>query len=285
MKNQGLPLSSFHITNPGISKFIIPISLFLFNLILKIIFLDHRDIAMDEPFTIFYAQADFHTLFEMLKTENNPPLFFILLHFWIKVFGISAFSVRFLPMIFSTLTALVIFFLGKRFVSQRVGLVAALIFTFSNYHLLFAHEARVYSLFGLLAVSSMYLYLQVSHRYDLLSAIFLIIINILLIYSHFFGFYIILIQLTSCLLIKNLRSRILKLYLVNLVIVMISYIPYLSIFISRFLLTSTHGTWVPQPVLSDLYKMVWTFSNVPVTTVFFLFLLISAFTRNYFKSC
>ena len=277
MKNLGLPLSSFYFSNPGISKFIIPISLVLFNLILKIIFLDHRDIAMDEPFTIFYAQADFYTLFEMLKTENNPPLFFILLHFWIKVFGISAFSVRFLPMIFSTLTAPVIYFLGKRFFSHRVGLVAALIFTFSNYQLLFAHEARIYSLFGLLTVVSMYLFLQLSNRHDLRSAIFLAIINILLVYSHFFGFYILVIQLTSCLVIKKFRIRVLKLYMVTLVIVMISYIPYLSIFISRFLLTSMHGTWVPQPILSDLYKMVWKFSNAPVTTVFFLFLLFSAF--------
>jgi hypothetical protein len=68
-----------------------------------------------------------------------------------------------------------------------------------------------------------------------------------------------------------------KLYLVILVIVVISYIPYLPIFLSRFLLTSTNGTWVPKPILSDLYKMVWKFSNVPVTTVFFLFLLFSSF--------
>jgi mannosyltransferase len=248
-------------------KFIFPLGLILLNLVLKIIFLDHRDISMDEPFTIFYAQTDFHTLFEMLRTENNPPLFFILLHFWIKVFGISAFSVRFMPMIFSTLTVLVIFLIGKKFFSLRIGLVAALIFTFSNYHLLFAHEARVYSLFALLASVSMLLFLQLSIRQDLRTIIFLAFINLMLLYSHFFGFYIIFIQLTSCFLIKELRITILKWYFFILVIDFVFYIPYLSVFISRLWLSSTHGTWVPQPIISDLYNMAWKFSNTPVTTV------------------
>ena len=287
MSSKDLPEDSFQFRMPGFSGTVIPAGLILLNFILKIIFLDHRDIALDEPFTIFHAQGDLKDLFEMLKTENNPPLFFILLHFWIKVFGISAFSVRFLPMIFSILTAPVIYLLGKRFFSFRTGLIAALIYTFSNYHLLFAHEARVYSLFGLLTVTSMYFFLQLSYRSDTRTKVFFIIANILLIYSHFFGFYVLFIQFVSCLLIKNLRTRILGMYMITLVVVFIAYLPYLSVFISRFVLTSGHGTWVPRPVFSDLYKMVWKFSNVPVTTVFFLFLLFSAFifyTFQYFQN-
>jgi mannosyltransferase len=258
-------------------NFIYPIGLVLLNLVLKILFLDNRDVSMDEPFTIFYAQVDFRTLFEMLRTENNPPLFFIILHFWIKVFGISAFSVRFMAMVFSTLTVLVIYLIGKRFFSFRIGLLASLIFTFSNYHLLFAHEARVYSLFALLTSVSMFLFLQLSIRQSLRTIIFLAVTNLMLLYSHFFGFYIIFIQLTSCFLIKELRNRVLKQYFIIIVMVIVLYIPYLSMFISRFWLSSSHGTWVPKPIISDLYNMVWRFSNAPVTTVCFLITLFTAF--------
>jgi hypothetical protein len=62
-----------------------------------------------------------------------------------------------------------------------------------------------------------------------------------------------------------------------LVIVIVLYIPYLSVFISRFWLSSTQGTWVPKPIISDLYNMVWKFSNAPVTTVCFLVILCAAF--------
>ena len=146
------------ISSRSFRNYIFPAGLIILNLILKIWFIDSRDIAMDEPFTIFHAQSDFSTLFETLKNENNPPLFFILLHFWIKLFGISAFSVRILPLIFSGFTACMIYLTGKNFFTFRVGMLASLIFSFSNYHLLFAHEARVYSLFGLLTTVSMFLF-------------------------------------------------------------------------------------------------------------------------------
>jgi mannosyltransferase len=81
-----------------ITPWLIPVGLLVLNFILKLLFLGRNDIALDEPFTVFWAQVEFPALFEMLKTENNPPLFFLLLHFWIKIFGISAFSVRFLPL-------------------------------------------------------------------------------------------------------------------------------------------------------------------------------------------
>jgi hypothetical protein len=69
--------------------------------------------------------------------------------------------------------------------------------------------------------------------------------------------------------------------------VLISYAPYLSIFFSRLILSSVHGTWVSRPVFSDLYTMVWRFSNAPVTTVFYLILLFSAlivYLVQYIKS-
>ena len=44
---------------------------FLLNFFLKIIYLDNRDIAGDEPFTLFYAQKSLGGIIEMLKSENN----------------------------------------------------------------------------------------------------------------------------------------------------------------------------------------------------------------------
>ncbi|HZX62210.1 MAG TPA: glycosyltransferase family 39 protein, partial [Bacteroidales bacterium] len=165
-----------------LKPWLIPIGLILLNFILKIFFLGSRDIAMDEPFTIFYSQVGFPALFEMLKTENNPPLFFLLLHFWIKVFSISAFSVRFLPFLFSTLTAPVIYLTGKRFFSVQSGILASLIFTFSNYHLAFSHEARVYPLFALLTCLSMYFFLSLIQNPERKPPLYLLILaNVLLI--------------------------------------------------------------------------------------------------------
>ena len=209
----------------NLKPWLIPAGLIILNFILKIIFLDRRDISMDEPFTIYYSQAGIPSLFEMLKNENNPPLFFLLLNFWIKVFGISAFSVRFMPFLFSTLTAPVIFFTGKRFFSVGSGIVASLIFTFSNYHLAFAHEARVYPLFVLLTCLSMYFFLSLIQNPGKKTHLYLlVIINVLLIYSHFFGFFVIGIQLLSCLIFPETRKAV-KACLQALVATLLFYLP------------------------------------------------------------
>jgi mannosyltransferase len=276
------PYSVSIFTKKTLAPWLIPVGLIFLNFILKIIFLGRRDIAIDEPFMIFYSQAGFPALFEMLKTENNPPLFFVLLHFWIKVFGISALSVRFLPFLFSTLTAPVIFITGKRFFSVRSGILASLIFTFSNYHLAFSHEARVYPLFALLTCLSMYSFFSLVQNPERKPSLYLLILaNVLLIYSHFFGFFVIGIQLLSCLIFQDIR-KVTKVCLQSQMITLFFYLPYFPIFFSRFFASSS-GTWVPPPVFSDLYTMVWRFSNVPVVTVFFLVILTAAVMKYIMK--
>ena len=257
---------------------LIPVGLIILNFILKIIFLGRQDVAMDEPFTIYYSQAGFSSLFRMLQTENNPPLFFILMHFWIQVFGISAFSVRFLPFLFSTLTAPVIYMIGKRFFSSGSGIIASLIYTFSDYQLAFSHEARVYPLFGLLTCLSFYFFYSLIQNHGRKISFYLLIItNVLLIYSHFFGFFVIGIQLLSYIIFADLRKTF-KAYTQATIITIICYLPYFPVLFSRFS-ASEEGTWVPPPVLSDLYTMVWRFSNVPVVIVLFLLLLMAALIK------
>ena len=115
-----------------VESLIIPLLLFVFNVIYKIIFISHGDICMDEPFTIFYAQGSIKDIYAMLFNENNPPLFFVLTKAMVKMGGIEPFIVRFLPMLFSSLTSIIIYKIGQRNFHFSVGLFAALFFTFSN---------------------------------------------------------------------------------------------------------------------------------------------------------
>ena len=262
------------ILSRNLHRYLYPAGLILVNLILKIWFLDSRDIAMDEPFTIFHAQSDLSVLFETLKGGNNTPLDFILLHFWIKLFGISAFSVRFLPMMFSIATAYYLYLIGKKFFTFQIGVVASLLFTFSNYHLLFAHEARGYALFTILSSISMLLFLILVKGGTLRIILWLAFTNVLLVYTHFFGFFVIFVQIVSGLGIKELRLRSARNYIISLLVVILFYFPYFFVLIPRFHSTAVHGTWIPKPIPEDLYNMVWKFSNAPVTTVIFLLIML-----------
>jgi hypothetical protein len=88
---------NFKLSNPALKGFLFPAVLVLLNFCLKGIFIHSGDISGDEPFTIYYSQVDFGTLLEMLKTENNPPFFFLLMHFWINFSVFLPFQSDFYP--------------------------------------------------------------------------------------------------------------------------------------------------------------------------------------------
>lgn len=273
------------------NHFIIALVLIVLNLVLKGVFLIDNSIAGDEPFSIYHAQMDIFSIINELAHGNNPPLYEIVLHFWIKAFGISPLSVRFPSLIFSCITVLFIYKLGKRFFNLEIGLLASLFFIFSNYQTLFAHEARAYALVGMLSVISMYYYLRVLINNELKTSILLYfsIATILLIYSHYFGFFILIIQLICFLfnkkLIKKYRKRI---FIVSLIIILL-YLPYIRILIKRVIDSSMNGTWLsPVEDLGNLHDVFYTFSNNN-TLIYLAFIILFWFTlamliyRSYFK--
>ncbi len=250
----------------------ISLLIFLANFLLKILFVSHNEIAMDEPFSLYYAQMDLPSIFTMLKTENNPALHFIVLHFWIKLFGISAFSVRFLSVVFSALTAVVVFLIGNKFFSKQIGIIAALIFTLSLFHVYFSHEARVYPLFIFLTTLSLYYFLSiVSHASAWKPYIALFMVNLLLIYAHYFGFFVLAAEFLSIFFIGNFR-QIWKKMLGVFILLAVSYSPNIIIFLQRFTVSVQHGTWVRKPEVSELYGNLNRFLNS--RTVMFIFILI-----------
>lgn len=251
----------------------------LLNLVFKVLFLDSQPIAGDEPFSIYMAGMSPSEIVTHLMTGNNPPLWELLLHYWTRVFGIGPFSVRFMPLLFSSFTAVVIFRIGSDFWNWRMGLVASLLFTFSNYHVFFSHEARCYPLFALLTVISMGLFLNLIERKlrPLPNILLFAIVNTLLIYTHFFGFWILFLQLLVAvgLLFSSATKKSGAYGLIGLGISLLGYLPYLPVFIKRFRESATHGTWVPRPDgLDGLYTMLWNFSNQPLVTVVCIILIV-----------
>ncbi|MFZ9027637.1 MAG: glycosyltransferase family 39 protein [Crocinitomicaceae bacterium] len=253
--------------------------IFTLNFILKFLFIEAPSVGGDEPFSIFYAQTDFQTLLELSKQENNPPFFTILLKVWTSFFGISPVSVRFLPLIFSSLTASFIFLMTRELTSTRFGIIGAAIFTFSNYHIQFSHEARPYALFGLLTIMALYYTYKLLQTQQRKWLILTVLVNTLLIYNHFFGFFVLLIQLFMLVLLFR-KDNPWKQIAIAWGITSLFYLPYLPFLLKRFMISSEGGTWLTIPKPEELYSIFVKFSNVPVVAAFSLLLLIIGIVIN-----
>lgn len=211
----------------------------------------------------------------MLKKENNPPLYFLILHFWIKLFGIGEFAVRFPSVLFSSLSSVAIFITGRKFFSFKTGIAASVIYTFSNLHMFFAHDARVYALLIFLVSLSLYYYLELLNDTTRRSkGIMFTITSILLCYSHYFGF---VVMLTYFIPVLTGYRRLLPKFILYAFIITLSYSWYFPVLTSRFNV-SVEGTWISHPIISDIYTMLWRFSNLPGLTVIFIIILMYGLT-------
>src|SRR6202008_822290 len=122
------------------------------------------------------------------------------------------------------------------------------------------------SLFVLLSLLSVYYYSEVicCNRITFFKQILFVVFSTLLIYAHYFGFFVLIIQGVHLLFFH--RKQFLKTSL-NYLLVLVLYLPCIFNMAMRFG-ASVKGTWVEPPSgIDSLYNMLWSFSNVPVITV------------------
>jgi mannosyltransferase len=262
-----------------------PFLLIIIGFVLRLQNILTHSIGVDEPFSIYHAQLDIPDIIYQLSLGNNPPLFEIILHYWIKVFGISEFSVRFPSLLFSVLTIYVVYRIGLKFFSIPIAILSATLITFSSYLIEYSHEARVYSLFALLTCTSMYYFLKICHFQKIkLNFLILVLINSLLIYSHYFGFFVLFLQAFTILSFKELRLQLIKPFSLYLLALIVIYLPNIKIILYRFSKSSSGGNWVPKPEgFETIYKMLWEFSNKPVITVLIILILLLSLLKGFIK--
>lgn len=240
--------------------------LFVLALGVRLLHITDTDIAGDEPFSIFMSQLDLSSMVYHLSKDNSPPLFEIILHIYTSMVGSSDFALRLLPSLFSALVPVILFLIGKRFFNLQVGVVAAALAIFSIYHIRFAHEIRVYSLFSLLTAGSLFFFLSaVKNISSLKYWLGLVLTDVLLLYAHYTSLYVVIAQTICCLLFVPWRSW--KWPLLAFIAIGVSYLPYVMVLFQRLGEVSGSGTWVPKPGWGEVYGNVNLLLNSKFTSL------------------
>ena len=115
-----------------------------------------RGLWLDESQSVAIARlplsGDGVTLYQGLKQDGSPPLYYLLLHWWIGAFGEGDRTVRALSFVLNLLSIPPLYWLGRRVIGKRAAWVAVLAFTTSPFAAYYASETRMYSLLLLLAL-------------------------------------------------------------------------------------------------------------------------------------
>ncbi|HZT37358.1 MAG TPA: glycosyltransferase family 39 protein [Bryobacteraceae bacterium] len=121
---------------------------------------DARSINADEVWSLRTVALSPGAMIQALQRDVHPPLYFLLLWAWVRMFGFTEIAARTLSGIFFAASAASLYAMVRSFWDRRTAVLAAAIYVFSPLALLAAHFARMYALVSLLAVISTWAYLR-----------------------------------------------------------------------------------------------------------------------------
>ena len=102
---------------------------------------------IDEGLSVGIADRSLSDIPFALREDGSPPLYYMLLHFWLDVAGRTEAGVRGLSLLFALLAIPAAWWAGRQiWGTQRAAWFAAVLMAFIPFLAQYAQEARMYSL-------------------------------------------------------------------------------------------------------------------------------------------
>lgn len=187
-----------------------------------------------------------------IASDFHPPLFHLLLHFWMKV-GNSEIWIRMLSVIFGICSIIILYKIGLSVGKKSQAIMASLLLAISPYHIWYSQEARPYMLFVFISLLSSYLLIR--EKWVLYT-----VTIILSLYTSYFAPFLIVGHLFYILFLKK---KYLGYFLKSLILGALFFLPWVPSFVQQ-LLIGTGGFfsgWTNIVSVSPLRAIPLTFAK------------------------
>jgi hypothetical protein len=153
---------NLHILNKEKRKevFILILCLFI-GFALRFYTFDQKSLWMDEIYTFEDSRDDFNQQLRFYAdnpTFLHPPLFFVLTHLFYP-FPKPERDLRIIPLIFGTLSILMIYFVSREF-SRPIAIPSTLSLTFMTYHISLSQDGRCYTSLMFFGMVGLYFFMK-----------------------------------------------------------------------------------------------------------------------------
>jgi hypothetical protein len=234
---------------------------FLIFLGIRLVNLTEYSLWGGETFALIGAQMDWQAMLAyMVEDIVHPPFFYLLLRAWIAIGGDSLLWLKLLPLLFSIAT-IIPFLLLCLELNLRAGeiILAFFVLSVNGFLVHYAQELRSYIIFWFFSVCSLWLFLRFlkyNHKQDLWA---FFIVNLLMVFTHYYGWLLIGTQFLTVLFIARHRLR---LFLGSAAGWFALFVPWVFLLYNSILNKGGLGPnlgWIPKPGINTL---LYFFSNL-----------------------
>ena len=107
---------------------------------------------IDEAISVGISSHPLGQLHALLRQDGSPPLYYVVLHVWMQVFGHGEVATHELSLAFGVLTVPAAYWGGSSLFGRRTGIYAAVLAAGLPFLTTYAQETRMYSLLALLSL-------------------------------------------------------------------------------------------------------------------------------------
>ncbi|MBW3556431.1 MAG: glycosyltransferase family 39 protein [Actinobacteria bacterium] len=145
---------------------------------------------LDEAQAVAIARLPLGELFAALRQDGAPPLYYLLLHGWIRLFGTGTVAVRMLSSCLSLAALPLAWRAGVLVGGRRGGAAALVLLATSPFAIRYATETRMYSLVLLLVLAALVIVLDPSRPRTAGRLALLAAITGALVLTHYWSFFL-----------------------------------------------------------------------------------------------
>ena len=206
----------------------------------------------DEIFSVHAAEHAWNSLpWFVAQDLIHPPLFYVLLKFWIGIGGDGLLWLRLFPVLFSVIALIPFLLLGRELkVPTWTKALALFLLAVNGPMIKWAQFVRMYTLLMCISLFSIWLFARYFNRGKGLLP--LTVINVLLVHTHYYGWLVLAAEVVAILIFQKIKWRGIA---AMVGIVFASFLPWLLFLLQAFSSgaeLSQNISWVPRPGLRAL---------------------------------
>jgi 4-amino-4-deoxy-L-arabinose transferase-like glycosyltransferase len=145
---------------------------------------------IDEGISVGIASHPIRQIPGLLRLDGSPPLFYVILHFWIRAFGTSPAGTHLLLLLVSLIAVPVGYWAGCELFDRRAGLAAAALMATNPFLAWYSTETRMYPIVIVLATVGLVLVVRAMRDRAWRDAAGAVVAYAALLYTHNWAIYL-----------------------------------------------------------------------------------------------
>jgi 4-amino-4-deoxy-L-arabinose transferase-like glycosyltransferase len=234
---------------------------------LRLYDLDFWSLWSDEFYTLWRADRPMGETLEKVKDSPFPPLYYLMMNIWVKIFGLSDFMARLPSVIFSVGAVIVLYIFVDKLFNREVALLSCLLVALNPFQIEMAQNAKMYPMLWFFILLSMFYFWKIIHGGENKNWILYLLTTLASVYTMYIGWINFLLHNLMYIFYGPPKKN--RKWLWCQLIILLCYVPWISYFFCHAIgrkginwITSPENHWIAfKDIFANLLGLTYFYDN------------------------